>query len=176
MGLIRSVLLRSKTFWAGIAIVTALFSASTPALATSRLARVRHTSLQHNRITRLHSRHHSHHRWMEVNLSQQRLIAWEGNQRIYSIPVSTGKHSTPTRQGTFAIQSKLRFARMQGADYDVPNVPYTMYFAGGYAIHGAYWHHQFGTPVSHGCVNVPVRQASSLFRWASVGTQVVIHG
>ena len=175
MELIRSVLLRSGTFWAGVALVTALFSGSAPALATSRLARLRHTSLQHNK-TRLHSRHHSQHRWLEVNLSQQRLIAWEGGQRIYSIPVSTGKHSTPTLQGTFAIQSKLRFARMQGADYDVPNVPYTMYFAGGYAIHGAYWHHEFGTPVSHGCVNLPVRQASSLFRWASVGTQVVIHG
>jgi lipoprotein-anchoring transpeptidase ErfK/SrfK len=49
-----------------------------------------------------------------------------------------------------------------------------MYFYEGYAIHGAYWHNRFGTPVSHGCVNLPVQQARKLYNWASVGTLVVV--
>lgn len=50
-----------------------------------------------------------------------------------------------------------------------------MYYDGGYAIHGAYWHHNFGTPVSHGCINVAVDHAEWLYNWASIGTSVVIH-
>lgn len=114
-------------------------------------------------------------RWIEVDLSEQRLIAWEGGKRMYNISVSTGKRSTPTLTGVFAIQSKYRATRMQGDNYDVPDVPYAMYYDGGYAIHGAYWHDNFGTPVSHGCVNVAVKQARQLFNWASVGTPVVVH-
>jgi lipoprotein-anchoring transpeptidase ErfK/SrfK len=64
---------------------------------------------------------------------------------------------------------------MRGKGYDIPDVPYTMYFYEGYAIHGAYWHHRFGTPVSHGCVNLPVRQAHKLFNWTPMGTLVVVH-
>lgn len=114
-------------------------------------------------------------RWIEVNISTQRLIAWEGNVPVYAVIVSTGMDEHPTRAGSFAIQSKHRTARMQGADYDVPDVPFTMYYSGGYAIHGAYWHHRFGTPVSHGCVNVAVDHAEWLFNWASIGTPVVVH-
>ncbi len=117
----------------------------------------------------------SNKRWLEVNTSTQRLIAWEGNQPVRAVIVSTGKSSTPTRPGIFAIQSKHRVARMQGDDYDVPNVPFTMYYSGGYAIHGAYWHNRFGTPVSHGCINVAVDHAEWFFKWASVGTPVVVH-
>ena len=64
---------------------------------------------------------------------------------------------------------------MTGPGYDVPDVPYTMYYDGGMAIHGAYWHNMFGTPVSHGCTNVAVNHAKWLFDWASVGTPVVVH-
>lgn len=64
---------------------------------------------------------------------------------------------------------------MRGADYDVPNVPYTMYYHRGYALHGAYWHRKFGTPVSHGCVNLAVNHAKWLFNWAGVGTSVIVH-
>ncbi len=114
-------------------------------------------------------------RWIEVNISTQRLIAWEGNVPVYAVVVSTGTDEHPTLTGSFAIQSKYRTARMRGADYDVPDVPFTMYYSGGYAIHGAYWHHRFGTPVSHGCVNVAVDHAEWLFDWASIGTPVVVH-
>lgn len=113
-------------------------------------------------------------RWIEIDLSSQRLYAWEGNTQVYAIIVSTGKTSSPTPTGVFAIQTRHRYARMQGEDYDVPDVPYTMYYSGNYAIHGTYWHHRFGTPVSHGCVNVAVDHARWLYDWATVGTPVVV--
>ena len=114
-------------------------------------------------------------RWISIDLSEQRLIAWEGNKAVYAVIVSTGKQSTPTRKGIFKVQTKYPITRMTGADYDVPDVPYTMYYDGGMAIHGAYWHNLFGTPVSHGCTNVAVDHAKWLFNWASVGTPVVVH-
>jgi lipoprotein-anchoring transpeptidase ErfK/SrfK len=61
---------------------------------------------------------------------------------------------------------------MAGADYYTPDVPWTMYFYSGYAIHGAYWHNNWGTPVSHGCVNLPVPEAEWFFYFADVGTPV----
>jgi lipoprotein-anchoring transpeptidase ErfK/SrfK len=114
-------------------------------------------------------------RWVEVNVTTQRLIAWEGNTPVYAVIVSTGTDETPTITGNFAVQTKHRSTRMQGDGYDVPDVPFTMYYHGGYAIHGAYWHRRFGTPVSHGCVNVAVNHAEWLFNWAAVGTPVVVH-
>ncbi len=116
----------------------------------------------------------SNQRWLQVDLSSQRLYAWEGNTPVYAVIVSTGKPSTPTVRGVFAIQSMHRTARMRGPGYDVPDVPWTMYFHRGYAIHGAYWHHSFGTPVSHGCVNVAVDHAEWFFNWSSIGTPVVV--
>lgn len=114
-------------------------------------------------------------KWLEIDLTRQRLIAWEGDQPVYAVVVSTGKPSTATPPGIFAIQSKHRYARMQGANYDISKVPYTMYYHGGYAIHGAFWHNRFGTPVSHGCTNVAVDRAQWFFEWASVGTPVIVH-
>ena len=117
----------------------------------------------------------SQERWIQIDLKKQRLIAWEGANPVYAIVISTGKGSTPTRPGIFNIQAKLAKSRMRGADYDVPNVPYVMFYTGNYAIHGAFWHRRFGTPVSHGCVNVAVNHAHWLFDWASVGTPVLIN-
>lgn len=114
-------------------------------------------------------------RWLEVDLSEQQLTAWQGGTPTYSIIVSTGKPATPTRSGIFTIQRKLPQDRMRGADYDVPNVPDVMYYHRGYAIHGAYWHNKFGTPVSHGCINLPIKAAHNLFEWTPLGTPVVIH-
>ena len=126
-------------------------------------------------VQRIQMLQQSDQRWIEIDRTRQRLVAWQGGKPVYAIIVSTGKNSTPTRIGTFAIQSKYRYQRMRGADYDVPNVPYTMYYYGSYAIHGAYWNRQFGTPISHGCVNVAVNHAQWLFNWAAVGTPVVVH-
>jgi lipoprotein-anchoring transpeptidase ErfK/SrfK len=113
-------------------------------------------------------------RWIQIDLSTQRLIAWEGSKPVYATMISSGKKSTPTLVGTFKIQSKLGKTRMRGRGYDVPNVPHAMFYEGNYGIHGAYWHKKFGTPVSHGCVNLAPDHAKWLFSWASVGTPVVI--
>ncbi len=113
-------------------------------------------------------------RWIEIDLSDQRLSAWNGGTRVRAFMVSTGKRRTPTPTGSYAIQSKFRSTRMRGEDYNVPNVPYAMYFSGGYAIHGAYWHNRFGTPISHGCINMRESSARWLYNWASIGTPVVI--
>ncbi|MCW5317153.1 L,D-transpeptidase family protein [Nostoc sp. KVJ3] len=113
-------------------------------------------------------------RWIQINLSKQRLIAWEGDRVVYGSAISSGKKSTPTLIGTFKIQSKFRTTRMRGENYDVDDVPYVMYYQGSYGIHGAYWHKRFGTPVSHGCINLAPKHAKWLFEWASVGTPVVI--
>ncbi|MFN6530568.1 L,D-transpeptidase [Nostoc sp. ChiSLP03a] len=113
-------------------------------------------------------------RWIQIDLSKQRLIAWEGDRVVYGSAISSGKKSTPTLIGTFNIQSKFKTTRMRGSGYDVPNVPHAMFYQGNYGIHGAYWHKRFGTPVSHGCVNLAPKHAKWLFEWASVGTPVVI--
>ncbi|CAD5931178.1 ErfK/YbiS/YcfS/YnhG family protein [Planktothrix tepida] len=131
---------------------------------------------EHNLIARnMMELQQSSERWILIDLSRQRLIAWEGNQPVYAVIVSTGKADTPTRTGVFKIYTKYETTRMTGPDYDVPDVPYTMYYDGGMAIHGAYWHNLFGTPVSHGCTNVAVNHAKWLFEWASVGTPVIVH-
>ncbi len=116
----------------------------------------------------------SRERRIEVRLARQQLLAWEGNTVVYSAPISSGKSSTPTPRGTYAIQAKYRTTRMSGRGYDIADVPYAMFFSGGYAIHGAYWHNAFGTPVSHGCVNLATGDARWLYNWASIGTPVVI--
>lgn len=168
---------RSLGFWAAIALIlVSMFSWSTPANAAPRSQRERISSVSNRRPARLRVKHSPRRggRWIEVNLSRQRLTAWENGRRVYSMPISSGKRATPTRRGVFAVQRKYRATTMRGRGYVAANVPYTMYYSGGYAIHGAYWHNRFGTPVSHGCVNLPVGQARRLYSWAGVGTRVVV--
>ncbi|MFB2881665.1 L,D-transpeptidase family protein [Floridanema aerugineum] len=149
--------------------LAALFSWSIPATVAQSMRN--QESIIAQRIARLQQ---SEKRWIEVDLSEQKLIAWEGSNKIYTLTVSTGKSATPTITGTFTVQSKHVSGRMRGPDYNVPYVPYIMYFSGGYAIHGAYWHNRFGTPVSHGCVNLRVSEAEKVFQWAAVGTPVIV--
>ena len=125
-------------------------------------------------ISQLRNLKQSGERWIEIDLSKQRLIAWQGNRPVYAVIISTGKSSTPTPTGIFSIQTRYRTTRMSGADYDVPNVPYAMFYHRGYAIHGADWHNNFGTPVSHGCTNVAVNHARWLYNWASIGTAIIV--
>lgn len=113
-------------------------------------------------------------KWIEVSLARQTVYAWQDGRVVMSSRISSGKASTPTRRGTFHIYTKLLSTRMRGADYDLPNVPYTMYFDGSIALHGAYWNPPYGRPSSHGCVNLPISFAARLFRWASVGMTVVV--
>ena len=114
-------------------------------------------------------------RWIDVNLSTQRLTAYDGVTPVFSALVSTGRPNTPTPVGQFRVWIKLRYDDMSGPGYDLSDVPYVMYFHRGYGLHGTYWHSNFGTPMSHGCVNLATVDAGWLFNWASVGTKVVTH-
>jgi lipoprotein-anchoring transpeptidase ErfK/SrfK len=114
-------------------------------------------------------------KWIEILTDEQRLVAWEDGRMVLSTPVSTGVRRTPTPKGTFRIYRKYQRQRMTGRDYDLPNVPWVMYFRkGGFAIHGTYWHSNFGRPMSHGCVNMPTGDAAWLYQWAPTGTVVVV--
>lgn len=108
---------------------------------------------------------------IEIDLSEQRLYALEGDTVIYTFLVSTGKWA-PTPTGDFRIWIKLRYSTMHGGNpadgtyYYLPNVPYVMYFNNAIGLHGTYWHNNFGTPMSHGCVNLSTIDAEKLFWWA----------
>lgn len=115
-----------------------------------------------------------------VDLTSQTLTAYQGDTLFMTAPVSTGKwHPTPT--GDFTIWEKLKATRMTGgtgADfYDLPNVPWVMFFSGsgvsagdGFSLHGAYWHNNFGHPMSHGCVNMRIVDAEKLYYWVNPPT------
>ncbi|MBI4039862.1 L,D-transpeptidase [Candidatus Daviesbacteria bacterium] len=110
-------------------------------------------------------------KWIEVSLPEQKLRAWEGNHLVTEFPISSGLWA-PTPTGTFNIWYKTRYQSMVGGNkawgtyYNLPNVPNSMFFYQGYAIHGAYWHNNFGHPMSHGCVNEPLANAAFMFNWA----------
>ncbi len=114
-------------------------------------------------------------RWIDVDLSQQRLYAYEGDTLIRSFVVSTGTWQTPTVTGRYRIWIKLRSSSMSGPGYYLPDVPYIMYFYKGYGIHGTYWHNNFGTPMSHGCVNMTIADAEWVYNFTVVGTVVNVH-
>ncbi len=114
-------------------------------------------------------------KWIDVNLSTQTITAYQGQTAIYAARVSTGLPGTPTVVGTYAIYAKYRSAPMSGPGYYLPNVPHIMYFYRGYGIHGAYWHNNFGRPMSHGCVNLSLADAEWFYNWAPLGTKVVTH-
>ncbi len=135
-------------------------------------------------------------KWIEIDLSDQKLYAHEGDKIVYTFWVSTGKWA-PTPTGDFRIWIKLRYSTMSGGNkadgtyYYLPNVPYVMFFHNGFGLHGTYWHNNFGSPMSHGCVNLSTIDAEKLFWWAEPsvpsgknviyptkddpGTRVVIH-
>jgi lipoprotein-anchoring transpeptidase ErfK/SrfK len=118
-------------------------------------------------------------RWVYVNLSSQYLIAYEGDVPVNETYVSTGRWGFDTPAGTFYINSKYDVQTMEGyangESWWVPDVPYVMYFTGsGHAFHGTYWHNNFGSVMSHGCVNLPMWFAEWLYYWAPYGMRVEI--
>lgn len=114
-------------------------------------------------------------RWIDVDLTNQMVYAYEGDVIVNSFVVSTGTAYTPTVTGKFKIWIKLKKTNMSGPGYFLADVPYTMYFYKGYGLHGTYWHNNFGTPMSHGCVNLSIPDAEWLYYWASEGTVVNVH-
>jgi hypothetical protein len=140
---------------------------------------------------------------IEVDLSTQRLYAFEGDEKVYDFLISSGKWGrTPT--GTFKIWGKFRYTKMSGGSkqlntyYYLPNVPFVMFFSNneiaasrGFSLHGTYWHENFGHPMSHGCINMRTEEAEQIFNWSAPnigdlksgkataedpGTEVIIYG
>ncbi|CAA9557439.1 MAG: hypothetical protein AVDCRST_MAG49-2215 [uncultured Thermomicrobiales bacterium] len=114
-----------------------------------------------------------------VSRDDQALWAYEGTKIVRSTYVSTGTERFITPLGTFFVNTKLPVQDMEGVlggeYYNVPQVPDVMYFTDvGHAIHGAYWHDNFGTPMSHGCINLPLDFSQWLYDWAPIGTPVVV--
>ena len=117
-----------------------------------------------------------------VSLGAQRLWSYEGEKMVLTTLVSTGTAETQevaTPIGHWQILVKMPMETMTGTidgkPYEVDDVPYVMYFTNeGHALHGTYWHNNFGTPMSHGCVNLPMDVAEWMFRWAPEGTPVTI--
>ena len=117
-------------------------------------------------------------KWIDVSILKQSLVAYEGTKPIYVTLVSTGadglgdpKKTHSTIQGVFRIHTKHVSVTMDGDEvgdeFDLRDVPFVQYFTEGYALHAAYWHDDFGTPRSHGCVNLAPRDAAFLFGWTS---------
>ncbi|MDO8504492.1 MAG: L,D-transpeptidase family protein [Candidatus Liptonbacteria bacterium] len=117
-----------------------------------------------------------------VERSTQKLYAYDGEELFMETSISTGIELTPTPRGTFTIFKKTPSRYMQGPIpglsekyYDLPGVPWNLYFtSGGAVIHGAYWHDNFGRQSSNGCVNLPPEQAKKLYLWADVGARVTV--
>ena len=115
-----------------------------------------------------------------ISISHQMLWAYKGDQVVLSSSVSTGRAGFDTPVGSFAVLTKLPSQTMEGViggEYYnvVPDVPWVLYFTNsGHALHGTYWHNNFGTPMSHGCVNLPLDVAAWLYDWAPLGTRVLV--
>lgn len=141
-------------------------------------------------------------KWIDVDLGKQVLVAFEGKRAVYVARISSGRrnpwdaqHDYPTPTGVYRIREKHVTTTMDGdlaADgpYSIEDVPWVMYFKGSYALHGAFWHDDFGHPRSHGCINLSPQDARALFFWVDPrlptgwhgvfatgrsGTRVVIH-
>jgi lipoprotein-anchoring transpeptidase ErfK/SrfK len=112
-------------------------------------------------------------RWVGVDVAQQVLIAYEGDAPVFATLVSTGLPDSPTTLGIHSTYLRFHERAMsrshpsQPAFYLMEDVPYTFYFDGDQALHGAYWHDQFGTAQSHGCINLSLNDAAWLYGWLS---------
>lgn len=117
---------------------------------------------------------------IDVNLSTQILVAFEAGEPVFSCLVSSGKPGYDTPAGEFGIYAKQRFADMANTPdmretYLVKDVPFVNWVRRSVAIHGVYWHSNFGHVMSHGCIGVSVGNAEWIYNWAPVGTPVVVH-
>jgi hypothetical protein len=126
-------------------------------------------------------------KWIDVSLSRQTLVAYEGTKPVFVTLVSTGSDgpevAEPKRatiQGIFRVHTKHVTATMQsdevGDEYELLDVPYVQYFSEGYALHGVYWHDEFGQRKSHGCVNLSPKDARWLFQFTDPPVPLAWHG
>lgn len=126
-------------------------------------------------------------RWIDVNVTKQTLVLYEGTRAVYATLVSTGEAglehhegSTATKRGIFRIHTKHVSTTMAsdeiGEEFELRDVPYVQYFDEGYALHGAYWHDRFGVPKSHGCINLAPEDARRIFYWTEPALPIGWHG
>lgn len=168
----------------------------------SALTKIPKTVAQTGKDTKVLGEESGGEKWIEVDLTQQKLIAHEGDHIFLESLVSTGLPTHPTPPGEYHIWLKIQSQKMSGGQgrdyYYLPNVPYIMFITSdqvpgalGYSLHGAYWHNDFGHVRSHGCVNLPIPVAEKLYYWTTPvmpdgtrtlrasadnpGTRIVIH-
>ncbi len=106
-------------------------------------------------------------RWVRIDLGNQQVVAYEGRNPVNAFVISSGMRGTPTVTGEFRVRMKVSTQTMSGDGYNLPNVRWVMYFYQDYALHGSYWHNNFGNPMSHGCVNMTNADAKWIFDWSS---------
>jgi lipoprotein-anchoring transpeptidase ErfK/SrfK len=108
-------------------------------------------------------------KWIEINVSMQTLVAYEGEEPVYMSPISSGKKTHPTKYGIFRTWFKKANSDMTSSlsseRYRVDEVPWSIFFYLGQALHAAYWHTNFGNRKSHGCVNLTPIDARFLYEW-----------
>lgn len=111
--------------------------------------------------------------WVGVSLRDQTAVAYEGDRPVYAAMIASGLPGTPTVQGIFRTWRRVPWAKMSGGSsgsyYYLEAVSWTCYFYSGYALHTAYWHDAFGSPRSHGCVNLSPYDAWWIFQWSAPG-------
>lgn len=112
-------------------------------------------------------------RYVLVDLSEQRLYAYREGYLENTFLISSGR-TGPTPTGSFSVRRKIYSHLYVGPGYYLPNTLYNMEFYPHYYLHGAYWHNNFGHPMSHGCVNISYTNAAWLYNWTVVGTSVFI--
>jgi hypothetical protein len=127
-------------------------------------------------------------RWIDLNLTQQVVVAYEGDAAVRLARTSTGRPGWETAPGIYTIQRRVENETMDShsligldaerADYKVENVRWTQYFsADGKALHENYWkpRDEFGIPSSHGCVGLVAEDALYFWQWADIGVPVYAH-
>ena len=127
-------------------------------------------------------------RWIDVNITKQTLVLYEGTNPVYATLISSGeagledpKSTTATKRGIFRIHGKHVTNTMEsdevGEEFELRDVPYVQYFDDdGHAIHGAYWHDKFGIPKSHGCINLAPEDARRVFYFTEPSVPDGWHG
>ncbi len=119
---------------------------------------------------------------IEVDLSEQKMRVTEGGVIVKTFLISSGVARHPSPVGSFSILKKIPvkdykwdYGKGNPDNYDLKNVKDNMQFYGPYFLHSAYWHHNFGHRMSHGCINMSIPDARWLYQWSEVGTPVIIH-
>ena len=159
----------------GPAIVEGLYDAASQRRSTDQKVVMSAESYKTERISAMGTN------WVEVDLSEQKTILWNGDTKLRTFTISSGKKRPPTVKGNYKVYLKRTVQTMSGGSkkdgtyYRTPNVRWISYFFEGYAFHATYWHNNFGTPMSHGCINMRTAEAKIVYDFAPIGTRVLVH-